>query len=316
LRDARGLASVHSIAVSSEVREWQTRSDPCPRALWRDCTSSWFQTLTPAVQRSLCREGHRLGEGQRRQRAYRRRAGRGLDRQPVRILTRRWAAGEVCTDMETVGSNDDVRKELHALVDAYWEELADRTWSPAAYRWSELVFCLVNVVIGDNAYVARQIVGALDAVDLLAPENLTRTADAESQERLVFTRVLRQLGIADLVIDEAAEVLSRVAQVTTSRLGGSIQQFLRLRAGSIRDELVDAFEGRGITSDALQGGISHWLQNVVDLPISSGHEGVVEFCRRHQVDRESLEAAIDELALDSAVVDDLIRLDAWARRSG
>lgn len=201
-----------------------------------------------------------------------------------------------------------IADELQEMADLHAGDLADMPWPAESHRWAELVFCLLNAVMQDPLR-CRELTEALGALRMLDPSALAAAADPRADAAVVLRYALRQHGFGEEQTQRAMGLLTRAGVAITNGYQGRIQRYLRQKAELIRDELM-AMIGGGTSDNELRQGVSHWLQNALNLPVSVGDKDIEDFCRHHGIDLRELEAAADEADLNIAVVDDLLRIRA------
>lgn len=203
---------------------------------------------------------------------------------------------------------------------ARWVEDDEMPWASESDRWAELVFCLLNAVAeipldpDVRAERCRSLTDTLDALELLDPASLAATADPANARHVVLTYVLLQYEFSDDQAKRAVSMLSTAAAAVNETFAGKIQRYLRSQAETIRDDLVSALGGDTVTESELRRGVTHWLQNALNLPLSVDDKYVQEFCDSHAIGLKELENAADEIDFNVALVDDMIRGMAVAAR--
>ncbi len=203
----------------------------------------------------------------------------------------------------------DLKTQLQALFEKYESDIGAYAWMYETDRWAELIFCLLNQYNQRNTDSTRMAVSTLQYLGLLESEKLAVLEIPCNEDVVIVTYVLRKHGFSEEDIQRAVKLLAQVAKMIQKDYEGKIQRYLRHHGQVIRDELVNAFSGESLTTEQLRYAISHWLQNVLSLPVSLEHQAVIEFCNRNGVTLEDLMWASDELNLNTALVDDLLELD-------
>ncbi|GAA0404298.1 hypothetical protein GCM10009541_54380 [Micromonospora gifhornensis] len=203
----------------------------------------------------------------------------------------------------------DLPSELRELSLRHLDGLGAIPWAAEADRWAELVFCLLNAVAGDDPERSRELTDDLHRFGLIEPAVLLDVDDPASDTHRVVRHLLDRYGFDQAQIVTAAGVLSRLAQFITDGYGGKLQRYLRRNAERMRDELVSELADEA-PQPLLRLAVTHWLQNAVDLPLSLENAAVQEFCAARGIDQAALELAADEVGLNLALVDDVIRLEA------
>ncbi|WP_034271282.1 hypothetical protein [Haloechinothrix halophila] len=216
---------------------------------------------------------------------------------------------------QAVEVGNDAREDLERLMHFHAGELAELPWWQEGDRWAELVFCLINAhycgVLADAspedvAEASRAITDTLSNIGLIEPAELAKAAERE-QERTVLIWVLgRYLDPSD-AIDSLIDLLTHTARVTTERYDGKIQRLLRAKGEELRDELAAMFDTTN--GPTMRQAAALWLQNVANLPVWVDDGGVRTFCEGRGYPMTELEQAADEIGLNLALLDDIIRLE-------
>jgi len=149
----------------------------------------------------------------------------------------------------------------------------------------------------------------LQSLSLIDADKMLYLNTTTHENRVMFAYVLRQHGFSNNDVERACRLLAHVAEVVQHNYGGKIQRYLRRHGEVMRDELLSAFNGTSLDKSQMAYAISHWLQNVLSLPISLQSDAVLEFCHNNNVNPQDLWKAADELNLNIALVDDLLEID-------
>lgn len=176
-------------------------------------------------------------------------------------------------------------------------------WADEGERWSELIFCLLITVREIGAADTRQAIAVMSSLDLIAPHRL---ASMEATERAIFERALSTAGWTEAEIAAGTELVVHAASVV-ARIFGIPQLMLRRAAESMRDILVEDLSDGAPAGTDIRTAVGHWLQNTCNLPISVRDKEIDRFARVHGLTAGELTAAADELDLNLAVLDDVIR---------
>jgi hypothetical protein len=203
----------------------------------------------------------------------------------------------------------ELKAELQQLHEHYESELATYAWAREDDRWGELVFCLLHQCSKQEPELTRSAVAALQSLSLIDVGKMLYLNTATHENRVMFAYVLRQHGFSNDDVERACRLLAHVANVVQHNYGGKIQRYLRRHGEVMRDELVSAFNGTSLNKSQMAYAISHWLQNVLSLPISLENDAVIKFCQNNKANLQDLWHAADELDLNIAVVDDLLEID-------
>lgn len=205
----------------------------------------------------------------------------------------------------------DLQDELRELIDEHSGELGGVPWPDERQRWNELVFCILNQVLGDDPRTARVATVSLSELGILQPRVLMTVSTAGVDAAGAFRHVLTECGAAEAATQRACDTLAHVARVVVDRWGGKIQRYLRWQTAVIRDDLVAVLEDG--TDVEMGTAVTHWLQNASGMPVSVNDQHVATFCADRGITLQDLEREADALDFNLALLDDVIRLSSQPR---
>jgi hypothetical protein len=203
----------------------------------------------------------------------------------------------------------NLEAQIQQLHEQYGLFLSSSIWASENARWTELVFCLLHQCSDVDSEYTRAAVTMLQDLDLLDVNKLIFLDDTTSENTITFFTILKHHGFSESATQRAAKVLFGAANVVNTQYNGKIQRYLRQHGQIMRDELVDSFADSILTKPQLEYAIGHWLQNVLNLPISLETKAVREFCEKNKISIEDLLQASDVLNINVAIVDDLLELN-------
>lgn len=209
----------------------------------------------------------------------------------------------------------ELKAQLQQLYEQHEFDLATYAWASEDDRWAELVFCLLLQCSEQEPELTRSAVAVLQSLFLIDVGKMLHLSETTHEIRVIYAYVLRQHGFSSDDVDLACSLLAHVANIVQHNYGGKIQRYLRRHGEVMRDELVSAFDSTSLDKSRMAYAISHWLQNVLSLPISLQHNAVVEFCQKSDVTPQDLWQAADELGINLAVIDDLLEMELRMRES-
>jgi hypothetical protein len=185
--------------------------------------------------------------------------------------------------------------------------LSAHRWPYEADRQHELVISLMRPVLGLPEGGARSVCDRLRTLNLL---NITawRADSNGTQEalRLRARAALREHGVGDDAAETAVETLAELAAFLDERCEGKVQLWLRLLGEQMLSTLADAMPFTMLSTSELHEALTHWLQNVANLPLPIRDASTREFCQTYTVTPAELLAAADALDLNAGVLDDLV----------
>jgi hypothetical protein len=189
-------------------------------------------------------------------------------------------------------------------------ELAGRhRWPSESARWLELVFCLVyrRATPEIDVGVLRQLLGVLSALGMLRIDALAEAGKGGASSDLdLFRGLLHRAGLEPTEADSAIRSVCSVAAGLQQNYGGKVQRYLREYGETMLRELPQKLANPSMADAAIQTAITHWLQNVLDMPIALVEPSSVRLCEDLGVGFDELAAVADGLDINLALVDDLI----------
>ncbi len=202
----------------------------------------------------------------------------------------------------------DVKTHLQQLLSQHEADLGGYAWEHESDRFAELVFCLLNQCCCQSPENTRIAVMLLNHLKLLEIETLATLGEQSDGNIVVLRYILERQGFSAAEAARGVTVLTQTAKTIRATYDGKIQRYLRRHGEFMRDELANVFANVPLNKEQLRYAFSHWLQNAVIMPVSMDHPAIAEFCKSHQVTREDLLHAADELDLNAALLDDLLEI--------
>src|SRR5262245_20330479 len=184
-------------------------------------------------------------------------------------------------------------------------------WEDEKERWHELLFCVILEIVGGPAESIRNLVTALAELRLLGIETLASsvTGDSVDLDRPPAATLLTLLTVNGCEPDAA-----RAAIVACCRLArqlrdkhGKLQHLLRAHGQTLLRELATMVEAAAPRSASSERIATIWLQNALEMPVSFSDAYVERFCKERRCTLADLTRAADELDINVATLDDLIR---------
>lgn len=218
------------------------------------------------------------------------------------------------------GASDELRRFLEEQWAAFLPHLDSFQWPVETARWHELVYCLLDRVAGAGlpALQVRQLTDALVALDLAdvaqlaALSDTTGAFDADDERAKLLLGILRQAGLSDEQAESALVVLTEAAAVLRTRHDGKIQRLLRHYGHMMVEDLASQFSFSRLPPDDARVAFTLWLQNVLAMPVELWDADVREVCRQLGTSRSALVATADDLDVNVALLDDVLRSYARA----
>lgn len=197
---------------------------------------------------------------------------------------------------------------------AFAAPLDQYQWAWESARWHELVFCLL-LRLGQpqiEADIARRLTSTLENLDLLRIEGLVALAgdggspDFDHPDLMLMLRVLERFGFTGAQASVAVTTICEAALALQDRHDGKVQRYLRYYGEQMLDELAKHFSFSRMPDEDARHAFTHWLQNVLNMPVKLAEPPVKQLCQQFQVTLDDLVAIADELDLNLALVDDML----------
>ena len=179
--------------------------------------------------------------------------------------------------------------------------LLEQPWADEGIRWAELVFCFLDQGRREEPAVTRHAVGVLTMLNLVSPAKLAQLSASQS---VVFRHVLSEAGWTTEEADKAIDALAACARSFIKE--GGAPRVLREESWAMRERIC-AKLGTAGDIPGLSTAIGHWLQNTCSLPVPVDRDDWERFAVGLGYSCDELIAAAEEIDLNIALIDDLIR---------
>lgn len=209
-------------------------------------------------------------------------------------------------------------EDLRALILEYWQAfqgtLNQYQWPWETARWHELAFCLL-MRSGQpelSAGTARRLTSTLAELNLLQIEMLSRLTpdggepDLSHPDLDLMLRLLQRSGLNEAKATATVTTICQAAHSLQQYHGGKVQHYLRQYGQQMLDELGEHFVFSSISQEDARYAFTHWLQNVLNLPLPISNPAVEAFCHEQGVTVPNLVRVADELDLNLALLDDML----------
>lgn len=215
-------------------------------------------------------------------------------------------------------AGETARDRLRDNILARWQWLER---SPNAYpwpwessRWHELVFCILYRLAtpelppetARTLTLALADLGLLDVNCLAAQLNEDGEVDPAHPDAALMLQLLQRAGLPAAKGSAILTTLGQVAAGFEQRYHGKVQRYLRHYGHAFLDGLHQDFSFSKIGEEDMRQIFTHWLQNVLNLPLPVSEPAVAQFCAAHGASVADLLQIADELDLNVALLDDLI----------
>lgn len=203
-----------------------------------------------------------------------------------------------------------LRKTLTSMS----SEFADfHPWLMESDRWNELVFaflCRISDKPESEIRELTDIMSNLDLLDIQSLANLTREqiqADESSIARHI-QQLMEERGFSPEQAHQGLTTLCNLALGLQKHYDGKIQKYLRHYGELMLHDLDLMFNFSSLDRDDVKYAFTYWLQNALNMPISLVDRSFDDFCKQHNVEPDQFLMAADDLDVNLALVDDMIKL--------
>lgn len=208
----------------------------------------------------------------------------------------------------------DVGTLLWSILNDQAVDYSQYQWPRESARWHELVFCLLHELAGEaiSTEAVRQATRVLVTLHLLDLDSLVAVEDdgvaatSDDPDVELMSLVLRRFGFSDEGAFAAVKTVREAAASVWNSHSGRLQRYLRHYGELMLSEIGQHFAFTDLSEDSRRRAFSHWLQNVLDMPISVSTTSVLQFCERLDITLDELVGAADVQDINLAIVDDLI----------
>lgn len=192
---------------------------------------------------------------------------------------------------------------LRKLLVSYPEFTENHTWAHEDDRWAELIYALLSRVVPEKDCGTRLAVRKLRTLGLLETSTMSNPHRAEQ-----FLMILEEEGFSSEEANQAWSIVKEASAAVQNSFAGNMHFFLRDHAEIMLRQLSENIKFSNLDDAKAEQAFALWLQNSCNLPLSLFDEYVLEFCDRFNIPLAALVSAADNLKLNLAVVDDLIRV--------
>lgn len=209
------------------------------------------------------------------------------------------------------------------LLDLYraYEPLVDKhLWPWETQRWHELVFCILTAVAKPDVSpdAIREVTRVLGWARLLDIELLgdLNPADSEGQTTdhtlIAIETILLNTGFTTDEAKLATKSICEAAKGFKGRFEGKAQKFLRHCGDLMLEQVKENFSFSQLSAAEATRAFSLWFQNTLNLPLPTPDPISDEACELLHVDYASLVKAADEVDVNVAILDNVLR-SYWQR---
>jgi hypothetical protein len=198
---------------------------------------------------------------------------------------------EKTLEQKDLGVENELRERLLELFETYQDSFDQHQWPLEVHRWYEFVRCILSAVEGrfdsqNNASSATRLLIEMGLLDIAALAGCYRnTSDEEhKQVRIDIHTVLRRCGFDSEQSERIVTALCAVALVVEERYQARIQELLRKQAIGVVENILELVPlDDAIGQESARLAVTHWLQNVLNLPILVNSPGLQALCKDMEV---------------------------------
>jgi hypothetical protein len=189
-----------------------------------------------------------------------------------------------------------------------------RPWMFEGDRWKELVFALLARTAPHLAGTdIRNLVERMHALRLLDVADLVSVCEGSNRpdHRHQCARLIVELLVENSFTKEEAErgllTICEAALGLNKHFNGKIQRYLRSYGELMLRESKKWFSFSALSDDDVGYSLTYWLQNVLSMPLPLVDRSWEIVCSEYEVDTAQLITAADDLGVNLALLDDLLR---------
>ncbi len=211
-----------------------------------------------------------------------------------------------------------VTELLVDLFDRYHDTFMEHQWPREVQRWHELVYCLFSAVENKFGPDTRSASGVRVLMEL-GLLDIPLLAKAEAKTRQQLSIVLERVGFPGEQAGQLVTALCDLAKRLQEKYQGRVQLLLRTYGTDMAAQVRQALPlERTLGQENASLVVTHWLQNVLNLPILVPSPGLKALLAETGATPEEVLAAADELNVNVALVDELLNrwTEAYAAPGG
>lgn len=209
-------------------------------------------------------------------------------------------------------------RHLLMLYTFYESELLGSGWITENDRWNELLYAMLSAT-STPAEVARLAMSALRPLGLtdldvlasmkVAVEKYILGNDYSinlSDDATAVIQIMQRSGVSAEDALSTLGVWHNLAKASRDVWGGSLRLLLNHHARALIQDLVSAGSTKYVDEGRIVRGVSLFLQNAMNFPISISSDSINRFCARYGISEDDLAAIGERLDLSVSLIDDLV----------
>lgn len=216
--------------------------------------------------------------------------------------------------MKDINDREEARYLLRKILQKEEDKLAtSHLWVWEVERWKELVLALlkhVGPVPEDTMRDAIDSMTNLDLLDISSLASLQRAGTNIDVTQPLARHILEHLEDSGFDYEKAKQGLSSICEAALGleeHYNGKVQHYLRHYGEMMLRETSQFFQFSALDNAAVENVFIYWLQGVLNMPLSLFDEHVRKFCEQHNLEPTQLIAAADDLNMNLALMDDLVK---------
>ena len=189
-------------------------------------------------------------------------------------------------------------------------------WASESSRWNELATNLMSRACDMPEEELRELTKYLSDLGHLDIEQLAKIkirGDKIDRSDEAATKILDVFLRKGVPEEQALRILLLLCQIAgglSSNFGGKIQRYLRSYGEQMLKDIPKFFSLKGIGSDEIQQIFTLWLQKVLNMPVPLRDPVLSKFCQKNGISTDELLEAADNINLNVAIVDEMLRLES------
>jgi hypothetical protein len=189
-------------------------------------------------------------------------------------------------------------------------------WASESSRWNELLTIIMSRICDVPEEDLRDLTKYLSDLGHLDIEQLARInvsgdeIDRSDEEATKILDVFRRKGVTE---EQALRILllfCQIARGLNSNFGGKIQRYLRSYGDQMLKDIPKYFSLKSSSDDEIQQIFTLWFQKVLNMPVPLRDPILSGFCHKNDISTDELLEAADNINLNVAIVDEMLRLES------
>lgn len=203
--------------------------------------------------------------------------------------------------------HDELRRVLSELMADNEDAFERSQWPWETHRWYQLAYGVMAAVEGRRHPddVSTAALGALLELELLDVERLAAPSWPVEDAHLMELVLIRK-GFSSGDTQTIMNALRSLAIWVQTSWDGRIQRYLRRLGNELIDRVTDELPLEPLKHEQASLAVTHWLQDVLDVPVLIDSPPLAALLKRTGCDRSDALSVLDELDANAALADEIL----------